>query len=144
LGNSFKGIIICDGLKIYHRFTRNIQRCWAHILREARFILKQTKQGRHFLEALNKIYQEVVFYYEVPPPRSKKLSIYYAFKKRLKYWLDKDWEEEIIKKFIKKLRGAMDYLFTCVLHPRVEPTNNRAEKVKGTCNFKENNRNFKE
>jgi transposase len=34
LTRRFRGIIVCDGWKLYARFTNRIQRCWAHLLRE--------------------------------------------------------------------------------------------------------------
>ena len=36
LTRRFKGIIVCDGWKPYARFTKNLQRCWAHLLRESK------------------------------------------------------------------------------------------------------------
>src|SRR3989338_11640645 len=36
LGHKYKGIIICDGLSAYEEYTKYLQRCWAHILRETK------------------------------------------------------------------------------------------------------------
>ena len=35
LTKSFKGTIVCDGWKPYAKFTKKIQRCWSHLLRES-------------------------------------------------------------------------------------------------------------
>ncbi|MDL0146028.1 IS66 family transposase, partial [Halobacterium salinarum] len=35
LGEDFAGTVICDGWTAYPAFSSNLQRCWAHILREA-------------------------------------------------------------------------------------------------------------
>jgi transposase len=36
LTRRFEGIIVCDGWKPYARFTKRLQRCWAHLLRESK------------------------------------------------------------------------------------------------------------
>jgi|TARA_B100002003_G_scaffold96829_1_gene90245 transposase len=36
LGYKYHGIIICDGLSAYEAYTKFLQRCWAHILRETK------------------------------------------------------------------------------------------------------------
>lgn len=36
LGYHYSGIIICDGLSAYKEYTKYLQRCWAHILRETK------------------------------------------------------------------------------------------------------------
>ena len=46
LTRRFKGIIVCDGWKPYVRFTKRLQRCWAHLLRES----KELSEG--FVEAI--------------------------------------------------------------------------------------------
>ncbi|EMA37596.1 hypothetical protein C445_00696, partial [Halobiforma lacisalsi AJ5] len=35
LGEDFPGTVICDGWTAYPAFSSNLQRCWAHLLREA-------------------------------------------------------------------------------------------------------------
>jgi hypothetical protein len=40
LGKDFKGRIVCDGLKSYSNFSDRLQRCWAHLLREAEWLFE--------------------------------------------------------------------------------------------------------
>ena len=51
------GIMVCDGWRPYGIFT--VQRCWAHILREAKHIWERNKSDDtfHVLECLQKIYK---------------------------------------------------------------------------------------
>jgi len=35
LGESFGGVVVCDGWRSYPNYTSRIQRCSAHLLREA-------------------------------------------------------------------------------------------------------------
>jgi len=53
LGRKFNGIIVCDGLKSYSNFTTNIQRCWAHILREARFVAEKEQEAEGLCKGLH-------------------------------------------------------------------------------------------
>jgi len=47
LGEDFSGTVVCDGWTAYPAFSSNLQRCWAHILREAEDAAeKQTKANR--------------------------------------------------------------------------------------------------
>lgn len=51
LGKNFSGTIVCDGDKTFPNFTRNLQRCWAHLLREANYLAEQVggmKMGLSF------------------------------------------------------------------------------------------------
>ncbi len=45
------------------------------------------------------------------------------------YWLKKRYGNEKIKEFVQKVRNGFRYWFTFVTVPRVEPTNNRAERA---------------
>jgi len=47
----------------------------------------------------------------------------------LEYWLKKRYSSDEVRKFVKKMRNGANYLFTFVIHPNVEPTNNRAERA---------------
>jgi len=47
LTRRFKGIIVCDGWKPYVRFTKRLQRCWAHLLRESKEL------SEDFVEAIS-------------------------------------------------------------------------------------------
>lgn len=37
--------------------------------------------------------------------------------------------KEMVKKFINKVTNGFDYWFTFILHPWIDPANNRAERV---------------
>jgi len=41
LGKDFQGILNCDGWTSYHKIIKKIQRCWAHLLREAEWYAEQ-------------------------------------------------------------------------------------------------------
>ena len=45
LTRKFKGIIVCDGWKPYAKFTKRIQRCWAHLLRESKDLAEKIAEA---------------------------------------------------------------------------------------------------
>jgi len=45
LGEGFDGVIVCDGLRPYGSFTDRLQRCWAHLLREARYLAERVEEA---------------------------------------------------------------------------------------------------
>lgn len=126
LGKNFKGIIVTDGWRVYLKFTEKIQRCWAHILREARFIAERIKEAVPLKNALFCLYKSLT---GLSPPEEDRERIYRNAIQRLRYWLfKKEWGVLCVIKFVKKLRRALKHLFTFILHPEAEPTNNRAER----------------
>jgi hypothetical protein len=46
LGKDFAGFITCDGWKSYIIFTRNVQRDWAHLLREAKWFAERADEAK--------------------------------------------------------------------------------------------------
>lgn len=43
-------------------------------------------------------------------------------------WINKDYESELVQKFIGKIENGFDHWFTFVINPDVEPTSNNAER----------------
>jgi len=55
LGEDFAGTVICDGWTAYPAFSSNLQRCWAHILREAKDAAEKQAEGEPIYRALIKV-----------------------------------------------------------------------------------------
>ena len=56
LGEDFAGTVICDGWTAYPAFSETLQRCWAHILREAEDTAEQQDEGKPIYRALKQLY----------------------------------------------------------------------------------------
>jgi transposase len=63
------------------------------------------------------------------PPLSKRKKLQAAVKRRLRYWLGKDYESLEARRFVWKVRNGFDYWFTFVLVLGLESTNNRVERA---------------
>jgi transposase len=129
LGRKFKGIIVCDGHRSYSNFTRNLQRCWAHILREARFVAEKEQEAEGFSKGLHRLYGRLVDAMAEEPPPDERARLYRNALAVLRYWLGKEYTAKRVVKFVAKVKTAMKHLLTFVLNPGVEPTNNRAERA---------------
>lgn len=123
---SFSGVAICDGWGAYKIFNIR-QRCWAHILREA----------KHYSEKLDTVNSASLYHYlqklflvttslEIKEPNH---LAHNSSVKLLENIISKYDNDESLQKFLTKLNNAKDNLFTFLLHPDIEPTNNTAERA---------------
>lgn len=140
----FEGIGVSDDAAVYrHRFAR-AQKCWAHLLRKAirlALLYPRKKRYREFLDALLAIYADAK-----RAAADKRLGEtgrqqrVAALEDRLytlggRYWHEtkpnlKPHERDFANLVNELLERAMDEeLFTFVLEPGVEPTNNLTERL---------------
>ncbi|MCK9564770.1 MAG: IS66 family transposase [Methanothrix sp.] len=129
LTRRFKGIIVCNGWKPYARFTNRIQRCWAHLLRESKDIAEKFEEAIPLHNALKELYEILTKAMENDPPPKVRKIIWQLAREALRHWIMKEYSIEKVRKFIGKINNGLDYWFTFILNPGVEPTNNRAERA---------------
>ncbi|MBK7386500.1 MAG: IS66 family transposase [Methanothrix sp.] len=129
LTRKFKGIIVCDGWKPYARFTKRLQRCWAHLLRESKDLSEMFDEAAPLHEALKGLYESLNTSSECDPPPEVRINIWQSAREVLQHWIDREYLEVKVQKFIRKICNGFDYWFTFILNPGVEPTNNRAERA---------------
>ena len=129
LGKAFEGYLGCDGWKSYSNFSDKLQRCWAHLLREAEWLAQQCEETKPLYLALKRLYADLAGLLVGDPPLSQRKKFQAAAKRRLRYWLGKDYESKEAKRFIEKVRNGFDHWFTFVVVPGLESTNNRAERA---------------
>lgn len=129
LGKEFKGVIVCDGWRSYPTFTRNIQRDWAHLLREVDWLSEHVEEAKPMKGALHRLYDDLKASLLDDPPPGERLRLKRKAKRRLSYWLMKRYKSVEARRFLQKVRNGFEYWFTFVTTPGVEPTNNRAERA---------------
>jgi transposase len=125
----FKGVAIVDGWKPYRSFFSLIQRCWAHVLREAEVLslrASDKEEAEALLSSLRGIFQETRSGLEEHPPPNRKL--HYRMLRKLRALLSREYTDADVHKFVSKLKAASSDLFTFTMHRGVEPTNNHAER----------------
>jgi transposase len=129
LTRRFKGIIVCDGWKPYAKFTKHIQRCWAHLLRESNELAQNIPEAVPIHGALKRIYELLNEALENKPPPEIRRVMWYMARAALRQIIGCEYKNENVKKLIGKISNGFEYWFTFVIHPGVEPTNNRAERA---------------
>lgn len=129
LGKTYKGIIICDGHKSYSNYTNNIQRCWAHLLRDLEHIAQELKQAIPLYKKMKTLYNRLVNQYRKPLNKQQRYSLWRNACKRLQQLLHEYTPIKELEKMLGKIRNGAKHWFTFLLHPEIEPTNNRAERA---------------
>lgn len=129
LTRRFIGIVVCDGWRSYPSFTKRLQRCWAHLLRESKDLLEKTKEIRPLNNALHRLYDKLTTFLSTERTPEERKKLWYEARATLRRWLRRAYHSEDINAFIEKIQNGFDYWFTFILHPGVEPTNNRAERA---------------
>jgi len=129
LGSEFGGLIVCDGHKAYSNFANRIQRCWAHLLREAKHASEKTPEATPFYHALKRLFHKLTNALERNPSQSERRRLSHNALLTLRRWLKRKWVEKPTLKATGYLRNGMRCWLAFVTTPGVEPTNNRAERA---------------
>lgn len=126
IGNDYAGIVVSDGYKLYENFGKAQQRCWAHLLREAKQLAKEHDSAHGLYAGLCNIYARLVRV--LVKDKWRAAFQYEKFTKELQQWIDLTQGYRELRKFGVTLKNGMNAWFTCLLHPGVPPTNNHAER----------------
>jgi transposase len=129
LTRKFSGIIVCDGWKPYPKFTKRIQRCWAHLLRESKDLAEKIEEATPLHKELTQLYQELNDKLKGAPPPEARRKLWQEARAKLQQLLMEYHNSDRVRKLVGKIGNGFDYWFTFVINPGVEPTNNRAERA---------------
>ena len=80
-------------------------------------------------KALTQLYQELNDKLKGDPPPEVRRELWREARATLQRLLNRDYACDKVRKLIGKINNGFDYWFTFVIHPGVEPTNNRAERA---------------
>ena len=122
------GIIVSDGWTAYSRYR--VQRCWSHIIREARDLAERNPDCRGALDVLRRlrrIYDDAKRMSRKRPRRLRQRACALLLA-RIGRIVARYADDPVLKKFMGKIRNAGSDLFRFVLDPRIPPTNNAAER----------------
>jgi len=123
LGEDYDGVTVdnADGLK---------QKCWAHLLRDAKNLAEKEKpppESIKFYDGIKQIFQYAKEVEKQINPKNR-ASEYAAFVEILDSFATIDWKHHDVKRLAKRALKYKHELFTFILIPGIEPTNNREEK----------------
>ena len=140
VGEQFGGIGVTDDYNAYKSQFAQHQLCWAHFLRKAIALSLRNPDNRQYKRFLTQLF--LIYHDAVRSSRDGRLSVGRGAKIRLLQArikrICRRYGEVVAKndtsddaKFVRlhnELVGNIEKLFVFVLHPEVEPTNNRSER----------------
>lgn len=127
LGYNYQGIIICDGWSAYKEYSKYLQRCWAHILRETKEMAEKyddAKPMHNWMKDLFAIVKSV----SIKDSPSKRKKLYDKCIKEMTWLVEKYSSYRHLAKVVTKIENGLEFWFTRIIHPQIEPTNNNGER----------------
>lgn len=130
LGDFFDGVLNSDCFSAYSKFNaREYQKCWAHVLGDAKDLGKRSEEGKELHMMLLQMFGYIKEIKKKKQEDTPKVKIWIRkAKKKLVSWLDKNWESKAVMNLVLRLAKYKDHWFTCLKYPYVEPTNNSSER----------------
>ncbi|MFC6720274.1 IS66 family transposase [Natrialbaceae archaeon GCM10025896] len=129
LGEDFTGTIVCDGWTAYPAFSDDLQRCWAHILREAKDAAEQQKEGEPIYRALTQLYVALQIRLESDLAVRERAELQRVARRELESLIERSVPDGPVATLLGKIEGGIDHWLTFVGEPAVSPTNNAAENA---------------
>ena len=129
LGENFHGVICCDGWTAYSSYSSNLQRCWAHLLRESKELATKYDFFTGFHASLKKIFEKIKKLRTKPSSLKARELWKGELKLELVQIAEQMWAYKELREFSTKLKNGLEYWFTCLTHLFVDPTNNSAERA---------------
>ena len=129
LGEDFAGTIICDGWTAYPAFSRNLQRCWAHLLREAEDVASDYEEAEPVYRYLKQIFVGLQSWLETDPSPRERAQMHRSCQNGLRSLVERSVADGPVATLLGKIEGGLDHWLTFVGEPAVSPTNNAAENA---------------
>lgn len=129
LGEDFAGTVVCDGWTAYPAFSSNLQRCWAHILREAEDVAADYDAAEPVYRSLKQMYVGLQAWLETDPSTREKAQMHRSCQNGLRSLVERSVDDESVATLLGKIEGGIDHWLTFVGEPAVAPTNNAAENA---------------
>jgi transposase len=129
LGEDFAGTVVCDGWTAYPAFSSNLQRCWAHILREAKDAAEQQVEGQPIYRALKQLYVALQTRLEGDLTVRERAELQRVAQRELESLIERSVPDGPVATLLGKIEGGLDHWLTFVGEPAVSPTNNAAENA---------------
>jgi len=120
-------IIICDGLSAYEEYTKYLQRCWAHILRETKEMAEKYDDAKPLHQWMKDLFA-MVKSASVKHPLKKRQNLYDKCIQEMKWLIEKFSSYKHLAKVVTTIKNGLDFWFTRIIHPQIEPTNNNGER----------------
>jgi len=119
----------CDGWPAYPSYHGKLQRCWAHLLREAEYVAERHEEAEPISEVLHDLHEDLNEFDEEDPPASARERRRAQASLCLEELTRANYEDEEVTQLAEKIRNGLGCWLTFVTEPDVDSTNNRAERA---------------
>jgi len=127
LGYKYRGIIICDGLSAYKEYTKYLQRCWAHILRETKEMAEKHEDAKPMHQWMKDLFT-IVKSVSVKDSLGKRKKLYDKCILEMTQLIQTYSSYQHLTTVITTIKNGLEFWFTRIIHPQIEPTNNNGER----------------
>ncbi len=127
LGYKYHGCIICDGLSAYKEYTKFLQRCWAHILRETKEMAEKHNDAKPMHQWMKDLFA-IVKSASIKDPPKKRQKMYDKCIQEMKWLIERFSSYNHLSTVITTIKNGLDFWFTRIIHPQIKPTNNDGER----------------
>jgi len=125
---TYNGKLTCDGWQAYTKCVKLIQRCWVHLLRESKWYAERYEgQARIIYEGLCKLFKQIKS--SLKNPQELREKFYKNCIQKMQFWINACKSQTTLRKFAGKLENGLENWFTCLLHPEIDMTSNKAERA---------------
>lgn len=129
LGDEFDGIIVCDGWTGYSAYHSQLQRCWAHLLREKENVSEEDTEAQSLYEDLQELHDELNRFLETNSSPFERIIVQQEARRRFETLIAEGAESEKARDALQTLEGGLGDWLTFVVNPEVDSTNNQAESI---------------
>lgn len=129
LGGDYKGVVVCDGWRSYPNYTSRLQRCWAHLLREARYLAEHVEEAAALSEGLHRLYRRIGVPPGDRPPPDMAGELAEEARAEVLRLVGRPYSSGEVRRFAGKVVNGLDHWFTFLEVAGCEATNNRAERA---------------
>ncbi|MHC3439990.1 IS66 family transposase [Natrialbaceae archaeon A-gly3] len=131
LGEEFAedSTLSCDGWSAYRSYHTKLQRCWAHLLREAEYVAERHEEAKWLSRQLHDLHDDLTAFDEEDPSASAREQMRAEASLHLEGLIREAYESQEVQKLIEKIRNGLGHWLTFVTEPDVDSTNNRAERA---------------
>jgi transposase len=107
----------CDGWSAYPSYHRKLQRCWAHLLREAKYVAERHEEAEPISEVLHDLHEDLTAFDEEDPPALARERRRAQASLCLEELVRADYETEEVTQLAEKIRNGLGSWLTFVTEP---------------------------
>src|SRR3989338_7206287 len=108
LGYHYAGIIICDGLSAYEEYTKYLQRCWAHILRETKEMAEKHEDAKLMHQWMKDLFA-IVKSVKVKDSLNQRQKLYDKCILEMKQLIGTYYSYQHLEKVITTIKNGLDF-----------------------------------